>query len=747
MSLMGLIFGDTAEPIKLYYGFANSMQKEFNRADDGTILSEKHTFNIRGAMVPEPMGTNKIIPSGAFDRYTSLVGTTSQYYLTQDSNDFIVGRLGDLRSGPLKLVRLVPDDANPGHFIPSGIPVLEYKYAQLNNVGINEAPEDTAGIHFQEITMSFEAITPPSNDPNLENMFRLKAAAEQFEIKKEEDKLSYFVFNRSNGTMTNDYSMPYYSYTITHTISAQGIPIFYNNTVANENAIQNNSPTYDYDPSSGLYNYANMIKPSSKSAPSASDGISKYPKFEAFYEAYNYVQRKKKDSLLGGIIYTDIHGRSYLGSNAFMPTAWAVVADDTLIPSTAAGVSNGVVQTNGPNGLPLHVDQSAYETYLDNKYGLAARASGIRPIPNSGTMISQNLWDSGVYGEYNVVRTSTVDMVAGSYSLTTTYFYSRSPANIEINGSYEKGEDGNDVIKIEGTINGLDSRGVKSDISNKYVNARDMFSQLCYSGIQTTPATTHFNPTDFTTIQDLNTSGVPSYSQGLIVDSSGWPLNDPQGAPSGISPYGNAGITFAPWGIGTNIFTFANKIFEDNTYTPFYNSNMVLDIRPAATTITENKIAGTIQFSATYKPIPKSLRDIKLKIPNCIAATLNIQDDNRYRKTSAAQIPNHKKYTVDALASGVQSQHIVPVMVLGRKTGPILQNMSTTKQSERKVQLEATVDVVERYPDSLCVVSGIAVVLDHYPPNTANFYLNELQETWDWANGKLTINAGWIYTR
>jgi hypothetical protein len=39
MALMGLIFGDTAEPVKLYYGFANSMQKEFNRAEDGTVLS------------------------------------------------------------------------------------------------------------------------------------------------------------------------------------------------------------------------------------------------------------------------------------------------------------------------------------------------------------------------------------------------------------------------------------------------------------------------------------------------------------------------------------------------------------------------------------------------------------------------------------------------------------------------------------------------------------------------------------
>jgi hypothetical protein len=26
-------------------------------------------------------------------------------------------------------------------------------------------------------------------------------------------------------------------------------------------------------------------------------------------------------------------------------------------------------------------------------------------------------------------------------------------------------------------------------------------------------------------------------------------------------------------------------------------------------------------------------------------------------------------------------------------------------------------------------------------------YLTELTDSWDWANGKLTINAGWTYTQ
>ena len=742
MSLMGLLFGgNTADPIKLYYGFANSMQKEFNRADDGTILSEKHTFNIRGVIVPSPVGTDKIMPSGAFNRYSSLVGQTSRDMIETDTNDFIVGRLWNLRAGPLRLVKLAPDPANPGQYIPSGIPALEYKFAQLINITIAEAPEDTAGIHFQEVSMSFEAVTGPRIDSDLENTYRLKAAAEQFEIKKEEDRMSYFIFD-GDGAARQDHDNPYYSYTITHTISAQGLPMFYNDFPGNQTAIENNADGgYSYN-NSGNYNYEKMRKPSTSATASS------YPKFEAFYEAYNYVQRKKRNSLLGGIVYTDIHGRSYLGSNAFMPTAWDIANYENIIP--AIDDTDGKIPTNGPDGNPLPIPDGEYEEYATSKYGgsFLPRVSGERPVPASGAMISQRLWDSGVYGEYNVVRTSTVDMIAGSYSLTTTYFYSRSPATIEINGSYEKGEDGNDVVKVEGTITGLDSRGVSSDMSNKYNNARNVFYTICQSGINTQANTTYIDPIGTTTVQNNNNSGIPSPSNNFIVDASGKPFNNPiANRASGLPPYGDATKTFAPWGIGTSIFTFANKIFQDNSYTPFYNSNMVLDIRPLSTSITENKVGGTIQFSATYRPIPKTIRDIKLKIPNCIAVALNIQDDNKYRKLDNFSSAQHSQYSANALASGVQTQQIASVMVLGRSIGPILQNMSTTKQSERKVTLEATVDVAERYPESLCIVSGIAVALDYYPPNTARFYLTELQDTWDWANGKITVNVGWTYTR
>jgi hypothetical protein len=80
--------------------------------------------------------------------------------------------------------------------------------------------------------------------------------------------------------------------------------------------------------------------------------------------------------------------------------------------------------------------------------------------------------------------------------------------------------------------------------------------------------------------------------------------------PAGINGTGVSSKVLSPWGVGTNIFRFANEIFEDNKYSSFYEDNMVMDVRPISTSITENKTAGTIQFDATYKAIPFELRKL-----------------------------------------------------------------------------------------------------------------------------------------
>ena len=435
---IGLLFNHYLIPLE--YGFANGMQKEYNRAEDGTVLSEKHTFNIRGAIVSEG--------STAYERYKYLVATLNQQFINIDKEAGLVDRLLSLRGGPLKLGEITLAEGSFSNYTvgPDNVS-LQYKYAQLINVNIAEAPEDTAGTHFQEITMSFESIVGPEDDQDLFNLnqYRIKSATENFEIKKEEDKISYFAFDTElaggSGKIVGDKNNPYYSYTITHTLSAQGLPYY-----------------YDKDAS-----YANRYTSEQIQTPTGPTNRERASS-EAFNEAYRYVYSKKKDTLIGAVINTDAFGRSYLGGNSFIPVGW-----------TIGDVSTGADESKFTRSV---------EALFKNPYKSdGATAGTINEVDQVSGIMSKLLYQSGVYKEYNVVRTSTADMMGGSYSLTTTYFYSRNPATIEINGSYEKSEDGNDSIRVNGTITGLDSNGVTSDKSNKYKNARLVLDQICKHGL------------------------------------------------------------------------------------------------------------------------------------------------------------------------------------------------------------------------------------------------------------------------
>jgi hypothetical protein len=721
---IGLLFNHYLIPLE--YGFANGMQKEYNRAEDGTVLSEKHTFNIRGAIVSEG--------DTAYQRYKYLVTELNQQFINIDKEASLVDRLLNLRGGPLKLGEITLDEGSFKNYTIDPLKVsLQYKYAQLININIAEAPEDTAGTHFQEITMSFESIIGPEDDADLFNLneYRIKSATENFEIKKEEDKISYFVFDTEkpggSGKIVADKNNPYYSYTITHTLSAQGLPYYYDKSASYNNR----------------YTSENIKTPTSSTDRERASS-------EAFNEAYKYVNSKKKDTLIGAVINTDAFGRSYLGGNSFLPVGWTI----------------GDISTGDSSSFSRSIDA------LIKKPPGATASDGntgtINEINQVSGVISNILYQSGAYKEYNVVRTSTVDIMGGSYSLTTTYFYSRNPATIEINGSYEKSEDGNDSIRVNGTITGLDSNGVVSDRSNKYKNARLVLDQICKHGLmsddsneivshepsftdKTRELNLNFNDVISDTAtktkideQNLKTLSANDIKAGL--ETYKFEIGSgTTSKPAGVSATGISSKVLSPWGIGTNIFRFANQIFEDNKYSSFYEDNMVMDVRPVSTSITENKTVGTIQFDATYKAIPFELRKLKLFIPDCIAVTVSIQDDNKFRRFKSDN---------DRTSSGIRIAHIVPVMILGRTQGPILQSMATTKQSERKVQLEATLDISQRYPSNdECIQKGIEAVLMYAPsglpttPMHQKSYLTELTDSWDWANGKLTINAGWTYTQ
>jgi hypothetical protein len=536
-AIMTLTFaGSTSIPFD--YGAAVGIQKEFIKSEDGTVLSEKHTVTIKGAIVSTD-GTDGLA------RYTALVTKGVDIVRKKGGAE----RAANLVAGSLVLT------AGGGDAFAN-----VYTSAFLTGASLSEPSDDTAGIQFQEVSLTFECFVLTGITYNL------KAASEQFEIKRDEDQLFY---GNAAGAFTGDSDNPYYGFIITHTLSATGQA-----KVGNDNS-------------------------------------------EAYNEASKYIDAKKKSSLLGVIISKDAQGGNL------------------------------------------------YNKFNTNKFGVDSGGD----YDFAGTAAVGDTPATG-YQEYNRTSTETKDLAGGSCSLTRTYFYSNAPFLIDITGSYEKSEDSIDMIKVDGTVTGLSSKDYKDKNHDKYTKAKAGFDVMKGTG--------------------------------------------------------------NPFGKGSPLYKFADKIFGDNKYSTFYSANMILDDRPISSSVGENKVKGTIQFSVGYKPLPTEVLGYKKQIPECIAINITVTEEN-------------KPFTVNGVI--IQQQTVVPVMILGRKKGPILQDMKTTKESTKTVQIEATVDIAQRYKDNTSVVaSGLAVALSH-APTEGNSFLTTLTHNWDWAVGKLTFNAGWIYTK
>ena len=687
-----------SEELKLYYGFGHGIQKEYNRAEDGTILSERHSISIRGTIVVPPDIEDPDL------RYEDLLEKNIEYI--NYSQNALQARLNSIKTGPLRIHKM---QYSNGTFVRQDPPILQYKVAQLMNISISEAPEDTAGLHFQEISLNFESMSyPADNSDDLASTYRLKSASETFEIRKEDAQQSFFVFVYDDASgIIGIREAPYYAYSITHNISAQGMPIF-------------------YDPSSGAYTSSEISRPTANADTS--------PKYEAFYEAYRYVNDRKLDTLLNKTINLDLHGNKFVGGNLFTPIAWNVNTTNQDI--TSGNLTNAVLQT---------------------LTGSTGRVSGENP--GQSGVISNLLHDSGAYKEYNVVRNSTVDMIGGSYSLTTTFFYSRNPATLEINATYEKGEEGSDALRVEGTIQGLDSTGVVSHTTNKYKNAQDFLKLLAYTPVGNSVKIAASGDTTDTPSGTLSLTSSVRTSQRQVQSEYGsieddfsnlgplvsWaekyniPVDQEYMPPTGSS------YTYTPWGIGTAIYKYAYDYYYDNVYSPFYNKVMVLDTRPASTSLSENRVAGSINFSAAYKPIPRPVRALKASIPECLSVNTSIQDANINFQHVSGEV--------------ITTKTIAIIPVLGRALGPVIQDMGTTKEQTRSVTLEAVVDVGQRHPTSPIPHICANLVINVFDPKVDSFlkinplstakdsWLTELNHNWDWVNGRVSVNATWVYER
>jgi hypothetical protein len=128
-------------------------------------------------------------------------------------------------------------------------------------------------------------------------------------------------------------------------------------------------------------------------------------------------------------------------------------------------------------------------------------------------------------------------------------------------------------------------------------------------------------------------------------------------------------------------------------------------------TIGRNKGSGTISFSYSFNDIP-------VLIDNAISTNLNFIDDNEYRLNKV----------------------IAVIPIIGKPDGPIIQDMGTTTERRRTVQLDA---VMKKNYRTVRPAQPVSIVLGYKPEGTV--YLQSLVENWDPTSGAYGITAEWTY--
>lgn len=198
-------------------------------------------------------------------------------------------------------------------------------------------------------------------------------------------------------------------------------------------------------------------------------------------------------------------------------------------------------------------------------------------------------------------------------------------------------------------------------------------------------------------------------------------------------------ISGGAWCTGSKGYLLANTV-----YTKYYRQGdscagaLSLDKCARAITVTENKTAGTITFNVTYKALSSAVYDLKYAFTGAITATLTISDEN---KPSPGPL-------IEVVA-------IIPI--IGRKKGPVIQNMGTTRESSRTASIEVLVNQACRYPAKGSEIAGIAFgkLAEYKPGGTTgyatgaadNIYVQDTREEWDWASGRYQASIVWVYEK
>lgn len=100
------------------------------------------------------------------------------------------------------------------------------------------------------------------------------------------------------------------------------------------------------------------------------------------------------------------------------------------------------------------------------------------------------------------------------------------------------------------------------------------------------------------------------------------------------------------------------------------------------------------------------------------------------------------------VTDNLPTDYCVPIFVIGRAQGPVLQNLNTSKETTRELSIELVMDGTYR-PFSVNtnprITSNVQNVIDSSKPIGNQVYVQDKKETWDIKTGRYTFNTTWIW--
>lgn len=204
-------------------------------------------------------------------------------------------------------------------------------------------------------------------------------------------------------------------------------------------------------------------------------------------------------------------------------------------------------------------------------------------------------------------------------------------------------------------------------------------------------------------IQGLSTDGILSNTSSKFLNASS--------AFSAIC--GNFGAGSKVYGVISTLF---GKIQPEG---------VVLDDFAIGLTVGENKTNGSMNFNVTYRAYPAAVKALMNTIGNCLSATITITHDNES-------------------GNSLDTQVFASIPIIGRTSGPILQDMKTTRERKKSVNVEAVVKPISRSPGNdgprkACLTEAIKYV----PAGTV--FRSNVNSNWDFAAGRASASIEWTY--